>query len=189
MMLGDPRAFSIEAYHEPMDSRSPGFGRMALLVSNTTIGDITEKHCGLGDAAERFRQILFSGGPFWDQSFSSLSDGEIFALIDSALYIDSGQSDAELREDEERYGCFDFLTNAGESFDGYKTFIFQDASAQVCILVQNPEDEVTSARCTLRDFRSASHAFVAWYDAQIAPSKNVVQQSVQPNCREDSAPG
>src|SRR5687768_3918116 len=134
MIFGDPRTFAIEAYHEPMDSGLRGFGRMALHVCNTIVGDITEKHCGLGDAAERLRKILLSDGPFWDPSFASLADAEIFALIDRALYIDHGQSDAQVHEDAERYGRFDLLTNAGEQFDGYKTFIFKDAGGDVGIL-------------------------------------------------------
>lgn len=188
MIFGDPRTFAIEAHHEPIDSGPRGFGRMALHMSNTAVGDITEKDCGLGGAAEQLREILLTDGPFWDPSFASLADTEIFALLDRALYVDEGQSDAQVRDDAERYARFNFLPNAGEPFDGYKSFIFKEPGGDVVILVRNPDDAVASARCGPREFRSACQAFVAWYDAQ-SSGKSVVQQSVQSDRSEDADPG
>jgi hypothetical protein len=78
---------------------------------------------------------------------------------------------------------------AGESFDRYKTFIFRDAEGCVCILVQDSEGAMQSARCESSAFRPVSQAFVTWYDSISAPSGDVVRQTVEPDRREDAAPG
>ncbi|WP_295679412.1 hypothetical protein [uncultured Nevskia sp.] len=179
MTFGNPDEFAIEAYHEPAQPGLVGFGRMAIHFSSTIIGKLSEEHCGLGGGAETFRALHSSLSTLWDASFAELSATEIFAIIDRALYIDVGQSDIAVRKDADRYARFDFLTNAGEQFDGFKTFIAAEPQGEVRIFFQDPDGVLGSARCSMAAFQSASCAFVAWYDAQCSVGSNVFQQSVQ----------
>lgn len=116
MHFGDPTEFAIEAFHEPAGPDWAGFGRMCLYAEGIPLGDLSEEHCSLFQAADRFRELGNTVESLWDDSFAGLSDAQIFALLDDALYIGN-----EPRW--ERYGKFDFLTNTGEQFDGFKTFI------------------------------------------------------------------
>ena len=127
MTFGEPADFAIEAYHEPSGPDWAVFGRRAIDIQSVRLGDIRENHCSLFDAADHFRDLPPIIGTFWDASFTGLSDAEIFALIDDALYIGTDSN-------WQRYGRFDFLTNTGEQFDGFKTFIVCRPDQRVHIL-------------------------------------------------------
>jgi hypothetical protein len=160
MIFGQPTEFGIEAYHEPAGSKRPGFGRMAIDIQGTRIGDILEEDCSLFHAADKLREIFAPITNYWDESFNGLSDREIFSLLDDALYI-GGDSQWE------RYGRFDFLTNTGEQFDNFKTFIMCRPDQHVLILYQAPDDSLGSGSCSLQLFCQTARAFVQWFDEQV----------------------
>lgn len=102
----------------------------------------------------------------WDEAFNGLSDAEIFAVVDEALYRASTGNWA-------RYGRFDFLTNTGEQFDNLKTFIVCRPDQRISILYQLPDDKLGAASCSAQSFQNTSASFVRWFDKQvriIAPS-------------------
>ncbi|MDZ4401712.1 hypothetical protein [Prosthecobacter sp.] len=160
MTFGQPTDFSIEVYHEPSGPEWGGFGRMAIVVQGVELGDIRENHCSLFHAADRLRELPPIIGNFWDESFDGLSDAEIFAVVDQALY---GSDDSNA----ERYRRFDFLTNTGEQFDDSKTFIVCRPDGRVHILYQLRDDTSGSACCLAQTFRQAAESFVCWFDEQV----------------------
>jgi len=166
MLFGDSGEFAIEAYHEPMGPTYSGFGRMALHIASVTIGDIHEEHCGLADAADRLRTKVKLIGSLWNPIFSNHSDEEIFSLIDRELYIDHGQSDKDIAVGQHQYGKFDFLTNAGEQFDNFKTFLYADPNGSIHILYQLRNGTIGSATCDAETFETTVQAFVKWFDFQ-----------------------
>ena len=87
MTFGQPTDFAIEAYHEPYGPEWGGFGRMAIDIQGVRLGDIRENHCSLFHATDQFRKLYPSVETLWDESFASLSDAEIFAAVDRALYL------------------------------------------------------------------------------------------------------
>ena len=167
MTFGDPKDFAIEAYHEPSGPAWAGFGRMALHVQGVALGDIREDHCSLNDAVERLRDLSLSLHELWDPRFVGHSDEEIFALIDRELYTDYGQTDRAIEEGLLRYGQFEFLTNAGEQFDDVKTFIYAEPQGIVHILYERERNQSRSATCSIDSFRSATLAFLQWFDDQV----------------------
>jgi hypothetical protein len=161
MIFGHPLDFAIEAYHEPSGPQWAGFGRMAIDVYGVRLGDIHENHCSLFHAVDRFRQVHPNIESFWDESFSGLSDAEIFSRIDRARYTGE-PSDCDVD-----YSPFDFLTNTGEQFDGTKTFIVCCPEARVHILYQLRDGTLGSASCPVESFRAVAESFVRWFEEQV----------------------
>ena len=140
MIFGQSAEFSIEAYHEPSGPEYAGFGRISIEVQGVRLGDILENHCSLFHVVDRFRELIVSIAIQWDERFTGLSDLGIFKFHDQALYLGE-----ESRW--ESYGKFNFLTNAGESFDGFKTFIVCRPDEQVQILCQSRNGVFCSMCC------------------------------------------
>ena len=166
MIFGEPTDFAIEAYHEPSGARWAGFGRMSIDIQGVRLGNIHEKHCSLFHAADRLRDLPPTIAELWEEAFNGLSDAEIFAVVDEALYRASTGNWA-------RYGRFDFLTNTGEQFDNLKTFIVCRPDQRISILYQLPDDKLGAASCSAQSFQNTSASFVRWFDKQvriIAPS-------------------
>jgi len=164
MRFGNVGDFEIEAYDDTLPPERAGFGRMVIRVQNKIIGDIREMRCGLGDAAERFRELIPKVHSLWVEEFEGHTDEQIFRILDNALYLDCGQSDEKVREDAERYSPFDFLTNAGEQFDGFKSFIIRQPDGHLHILIRDSASSFSSGVCSIGSFLDASTAFVAWVD-------------------------
>ena len=161
MIFGEPTDFAIEAYHEPSGPEWGGFGRMCIAIQGIRLGDIRENHCSLFHATDRLRKAYPTIEALWDESFSGLSDAQIFAALDQALYL------ADV-SDWERYGRFDFLTNTGEQFDDSKTYIVCRPDGRVHIIYYRfRDDTLGSASCSARSFRSAAESFVCWFEEQV----------------------
>ena len=161
MIFGQPTDFSIEAYHEPYGAEWGGFGRMSIAIQNVRLGDIRENHCSLFHATDRLRDAYPNVETLWDDSFSGLSDTEIYAVLEQALYL----SDIS---DWDRYGRYDFLTNTGEQFDDSKTYIFCRPQGHVHILYNRSQDDVIgSASCSVQSFRSVASSYIQWFDDQV----------------------
>jgi hypothetical protein len=170
MMFGQPTDFAIEAYHEPSGPEWGGCGRLCIHIQGTTLGDIRDNHCSLFQVTDRFRELV--GLPMlhrygetietlWHESFDSLSDTEIFGLIDQARYV------GEPSESGPRYDVFDFLTNTGEMFNSTKTFIACHPNGNVHILCQFRDNTFGFFACGVRSFRSAADTYVRWFDEQV----------------------
>jgi hypothetical protein len=173
MRFGDPTEFAIDAFHEPAGPEWAGFGRMCIYVESVALGDLSDKHCSLFHVVERFREISTSAEALWDDSFTGLSDPQVFAVLDDALFIGS-------EPQWERYGRFDFLTNTGEQFDGFKTFIVCSPARQVHVLWQSRDGSFGSGVCSSAAFRGVAEAFVVWFDEQVGPSRQPPNQSLEP---------
>lgn len=170
MTFGNPEDFAIEAYHEPAGPQWGGFGRFCIHVQGTRLGNIRDNHCSLFDATNCFRELI--GLPMrpegrhtietlWDDSFTGLSDIEVFALVDHALF--TGNPSDDLPE----YAPFNFLTNTGEMFNGTKTFIACSPDGSVHILYQLRDDTLGSGTCSVETFRMVADAYVRWFDEQV----------------------
>jgi hypothetical protein len=160
MRFGDPTEFAIEVHHEPSGPEWAGFGRMCIDTQNTRLGDISENHCSLFHAVDRFRELESTIDALWEESFDGLSDAEIFAFLDEALYLGEVSG-------WERFGRFDFLTNTGEQFDGFKTFIVCSPDRHVHILYRLPDGLVDAGICSAVSFHAVAESFVLWFDEQV----------------------
>src|SRR5687767_15318563 len=114
MLFGDPNSFAVEIHHEPGAPKWKGFGRMCLHMQGVTIGNPLEAHCSLFHAVDRIAEVATNLAEQWDERFTERTGEEIFAWLDAILY--SGEIEAS----EDEVDRFDFLTNTGEQFDGFK---------------------------------------------------------------------
>ena len=161
MIFGDPKEFAIEAYHEPSGPQWVGCGRICIYVGGNTIGDIRDNHCSLFHVTDRFRYLARSVGGLWNDSFSGLSDADIFGLIDDDLYTVESDNGLPIFSD------FDFLTNSGEMFDGTKTFIYTTPDSYVHVLCRYRDHSFSSGRCSVKYFCAIADAYVGWFDEQL----------------------
>ena len=161
MIFGDRSHFSIEVYHEPSGPEWAGFGRMAFDIEGVRFGDIHENHCSLFHAVDRIRDVYPKIESLWDKSFETMSDREIFDVIDHACYT------GEPADYEVDYWQFNFLTGVGEQFDDAKTFIVCRLDGRVHILYQLRDDTIGSCSCSADVFRKVAEAFVCWFDEQV----------------------
>jgi hypothetical protein len=164
MRFGDPTQFAIEAFHEPSSAQRAGFGRMCIEIQGVCVGNIHEDHCSLFHAVDVLRKLIGTIETFWDDAFIGLSDAQIFTLLDDALYGDGEGS-------WERFGRFSFLTNTGEQFDHSKTFIICRPGGLVHVLYRLGDNAPASGSCDIEPFRSATAAFLVWFEDQIRISE------------------
>lgn len=170
MTIGEIKDFAIEAYHEPSGPEWGGFGRLAIHIRGTCLGKIRENHCSLFHATDRFRTLLGLSKSdrshrtietLWENGFASLSDSEIFTVIDRELYSGAPTNN------QPRYVDFDFLTNTGEMFDDAKTFLICKPEGAAHILYQFADGSFGSGSCCVRTFRSVADAYIRWFDEKV----------------------
>jgi hypothetical protein len=172
MTFGSTGDFAIEACVEP-DLAPPNavWGRMQVWCRHIPLGKIERRYCHLGPAYHGFCDLVRGLSEAWDESLATLDDRAAFNFLDGLLYgycegveIEDGRSLRQIRADAARYGKFDFLTNWGEPFDGYKAFLMCPPQGDVRVLCR----EIPSLRADVSKSAvlSAAGSFVTWYEEQ-----------------------
>jgi hypothetical protein len=164
MLIGDPKTFAIECYHDPLPNETRRvFGRMCLWVAGAALGDITEPACML-NVTEGFLQDTLNGlETLDDPALRTLSDREAYALLDRALYLDDERSNEQVSADSDRFGKFNFLTNCGESFDRTNSFIIGNRDAEnLRILFEDEQGHFWSGSVAQPTFILTVRRFLAW---------------------------
>lgn len=177
MRFGDPANFAIEAELE-LNLRRPSavWGRMCVWCRGIALGDISEQYCALFPAFMEFRWLSSHINELWDPELAGLDDVALWNFLDELLYgyhgdieVHDDRTVQECERDWVRWGVFNFLTNWGEQFDGYKSFIASPPGDTVRILSRRlPSTMGLSVEVSRAAFKSASEQFVAWFDAQNA---------------------
>lgn len=173
MKFGDTGDFAIEVELEPgLTPPSAVWGRMCVWCRGVTLGDLSEPSCGLWEAACEFRSLFGRLADLWDETLDGLDDRAATDLLDGLLYghhggveIEDGRTMEQISRDAERFGKFDFLTNWGEQFDGYKSFILCPPGGPVRILSRHlPRPMNGVAVVTKEGFLGAVEGFIRWFD-------------------------
>jgi hypothetical protein len=174
-LFGDPADFAIEAGVEPdLTPPSPVWGHMRVWCGGIPLGDIDDRHCGLYLPYLNFRSRARSLDELWDENLTGLSDREIWNFLDGRLYgfhgdveIEDDRTLDEVDADMVRYGKFNFLTNWGEQFDGYKSFLLCPPGKPLRVLCRRlPERIGLGLDVSRAGFTAASRAFVRWFEEQ-----------------------
>ena len=160
MLIGDPKDFAIEIYHEPAEEKWAGFGRMCIHAQDLVLGDIHEEHCSLHHSVERIIECADSLTDLWSPLFSDKSDDEIFRLLDSALYKGDLPEFAGAHQ-------FVFMTNTGEHFDGSKSFIYCTPDQTIKIIFRNNDQILRVMSCSASTFQCVSLNLSEWFREQI----------------------
>jgi hypothetical protein len=140
---------------------------MQVWCRRSAIGDIADEHCGLHHAYCGFKALQESLPKLWSREFDGLSGAALWDRLDTLLYVgDDDRTVEECRQDWERYGQFNFLTNWREQFDGNgKSFIFCSPAGVVWILNQSLPNGI-SCEVQLADVQSAIGEYLAWFERE-----------------------
>ena len=110
----------------------------------------------------------------WEDALNGLDDLATWNFLDGKLYgyhgdieIDDQRTDNQIYFDSRRFGKFTFLTNWGEQFDGYKSFLIALPSKSLRVLSRafaNPPG--LGVNISRAGFVQAAQAFVEWFQSQ-----------------------
>jgi hypothetical protein len=173
--FGRAADFAIEAGVEPdLAPPSAVWGHMRVWCGGIPLGNIDERCCALYPAYDGFQQMAETLDDLWDDRLDALEDEAIWNLLDGLLYgyhgtvkIDDERTVDEIWRDTARYERFNFLTNWGEMFDGYKAFLLCPPGKPLRVLCREiPRAAGLGIDVTHLGFLEASMAFVQWFEAQ-----------------------
>jgi hypothetical protein len=167
MIIGDPSDFAIEAMVEPdLYPPSSVWGRMCVWCGSHMLGDITNPHCALYSAYTEFRFLRTHHDDLWDKAFGTLDDTEIYNLLDQTIYGDDARTNAQIRAASDRFGRYNFLTNWGEQFDGWKAFLIRRSESVMQVLYSANHSSPVSTHCSIQGLTVAIDGFLNWFHAE-----------------------
>jgi hypothetical protein len=175
-IFGDPCDFAIEVGIEPgLTPPSTVWGHSCVWCRGVPLGDIDDHHCGLFSTFAGFEWLSEHLDELWDKKLIGLNDDGVWNLLDGLLYgyhgdveIEDERSLEQVGADATHYGKFNFLTNWGEQFDGYNSFIIcQPEGETVRILSRRfPAPLGLGVDVSKAIVLTASREFVHWYKEQ-----------------------
>lgn len=173
MIFGNKKDFAIEVMIEP-DQESPTsiWGRMCIWVSNTQVGNFNEPYCNLCAACDDFEDTSKNINSLWSSKFENLSELQVINFLDEKLYgyhgeieVEDNRTSEEINHDWDVYGKFNFLTNWGEMFDGYKAFLLKSPNGDISILSRDFKSNGDfSFQCSEFSYKKAVKELTHWYN-------------------------
>lgn len=175
MLFGDRQDFAIEAGIEP-DGHTPGtvWGHMCVSCRGVPLGDPDESYCGLHHAYSEFVWLASHLDSLWAGELEGLDDQAAWNLLNGLLYgyhgdveFVDGRTLQECQRDSDRWHRFNFLTNWGEQFDGYKSFVLCPPGDSVRILSRRLPGHLGRGVSVSRSgFLAAAAGFTQWFHAE-----------------------
>jgi hypothetical protein len=174
-VFGDRADFAIEAGVEPdRHTAATVWGHMCVWCRGVPLGNVNNPYCGLYHAYCEFAWLADNLGSLWADEFTGLDDVGAWNFLDGLLYGYHG--DVELADvstleecdrDALRWGRFNFLTNWGEQFDGYKSFLLCPPGDSARILSRRLPPQMGRGVSVSRfGFESAAAGFARWFEAE-----------------------
>jgi hypothetical protein len=172
MLFGDRSDFAIEADVGPSSDVAGVWGRMCVWCAATALGNIDEASCALYPAYIALRSLASNLDSLWSKDFSAMDDAAIWAFLDSVLYGDQsgevwgdGRTTRDRHRHSQQWDRFDFLTNWGEQFDGWKAFIVCHPGGSVRVLSrQHPENVLRCVDVSRAGVIAAIKDFSRWFE-------------------------
>ncbi|WP_172205392.1 hypothetical protein [Niveibacterium sp. COAC-50] len=162
MRFGNTSTFAIDCVHENVpNERGWVFGRMCIWARELQLGDFEEPSCMLNVTGGHLERVMGRLQALDEPSFEDLTDSQLYELLDRAVYRDDDRTAGQVAADSERYFKHDFLTNGGESFDRFKSFI-ATANGRVRIVFAECSSGPNGVSVDMADFVSAVTAFLGW---------------------------
>jgi hypothetical protein len=176
-VFGDRADFAIEAGVEPdLHTDATVWGHMCVWCRDVPLGKLEERYCGLYPAYSEFAWLADNLGSLWADELSGLDDMDVWNLLDGLLYgyhgdveLSDARTLAELRRDAVRWGRFNFLTNWGEQFDGYKSFLLCPPGDSARVLSRRlPAHMGRGVSVSRRGVTAAASEFARWFEVESA---------------------
>ena len=174
-LFGDRADFAIEAGVEP-DLHTAGtvWGHMCVWCRGVPLGDLNERYCGLGHSYSEFAWRAHNLDHLWGDELVGLDDVAAWNFLDGMLYgyhgdvkVANTRTLAECEYDAMRWGRFNFLTNWGEQFDGYKSFLLCPPGHSARVLSRRlPVHMGRSVSVSRQMVVDASARFARWFEVE-----------------------
>lgn len=174
-IFGDRSDFAIEAGVEPdRHTAATVWGHMRVWCRGVPLGDITDRYCGLDHAYSEFSQLADNLDSLWADELAGLDDLAAWNFLDGLLYgyhgdleLADDRSLEECHRDAARWARFDFLTNWGEQFDGYKSFLLCPPGDSARVLsLRLPPGLGRGVAISRRGLVEAASGFADWFEAE-----------------------
>ncbi len=161
MLIGDRNTFAVEFNYELSPNiQKHVFGRMCVWAQSCRLGDMAGPVCMLDVPESILREFVRRLDSLDDHALADISDRDAFDLLESATH---GCDPSNPVVDIDAFDKFDFLTNAGESFDGTISFII--GSGDYLRLLFTDEKRVFHAtRVGHSTFIQTVTEFLKWMD-------------------------
>ena len=173
-LFGDRADFAIEAGIEPDCQTTSGsiWGHMCVWCFGIALGDLDDRHCGLDGAYLEFDWLRLNLDSLWDDELRGFDDLATWNFLDGLLYGYHGDTELlddrtleQSRRDDARWHRFNFLTNWGEQFDGYKSFLVCPPGEYARVLSRRlPSHLGLGVSVTRRGIVSAATEFTQWFE-------------------------
>ena len=174
-VFGDQADFAIEAGIEP-DRHTPTtvWGHMCVWCRGVALGNLDERYCGLYHAYSKFSWLANDLDALWADELAGLDDLAAWNFLDGLLYGYHGDVEVldertleELSSDATRWGRFDFLTNWGEQFDGYKSFLLCPPGDSARVLSRRlPIAMGRGVSLSRQKVVEAAEGFARWFEVE-----------------------
>ncbi len=125
MIIGDRGRFAIEFQVDEPRLEHWLFGKLCYRVGGQEVGDY-DLGGTLNGAVGAFIRLLEFKGSRQEPTLMSSPAADVFNRIDGALYIDSGQSDLQVRTDWESFKRFHAWPVGFDVFDDWKCYLIED---------------------------------------------------------------
>ena len=147
---------------------------MCVWCGGVALGDVGDRYCALYPASCHFRWLAEHLNELWDEQLFGLDDVAAWNFLDGLLYGYHGDEEVkdtrtleQLQSDGRQWNKYNFLTNWGEQFDGYKSFILCPPQGQVRILSRwLPAKMGRSITVSRKAVLAASQDFARWFAEQ-----------------------
>ena len=176
-IFGDRDDFAIEAGVE-FDRHTAGtvWGHMCVWCRGVALGDLKNRYCGLYHAYYEFAWLADNLGTLWAIELAGLDDLTTWNFLDALLYGYHGdvelldtRTSAEIGRDAKRWYRFGFLTNWGEQFDGYKSFLVCPPGDSARILSRRLLPLMgRGVQVSKSGLVTAATRFTAWFESESA---------------------
>ena len=112
--------------------------------------------------------------------------GEMFNWKGRDVELFDTRTLTELRRDAARWGRFNFLTNWGEQFDGYKSFLLCPPGEPVRVLSRRlPSHMGRGVSVSRQGVASAAAGFAAWFESESGRLGVPCQRHAEPGAAAD----
>jgi hypothetical protein len=175
VVFGDPTEFAVEVDAEPGSEPRSGavWGHMCFWVQGEALGNIAERRCLLNHAHDALVWLADHLDTQWAETLAGLDDQAVWNILDGQIYgfhgdveLDDARSAADCERDAFVWRRFEFLTNWGEQFDGYKAFLLCPPGASASILYRNESDPPKRLEVSPGALVSAARELDQWFREQ-----------------------
>ena len=162
-VIGERKSFAIEFVLNEGDALGGQwlYGHLRFWASNKTFGNY-DSGTSLSVGIAKFKGLLKYSGRRTDPELMCLPAETLLDRVMAALFIDSGQSDAQVAADAERYWPFVVAPTGYDVFDGWRAVLVEDESKARFVWqhADDPREAVSEARLLPGEFDRVARKFV-----------------------------